>query len=219
MPRAKKIITPATPWAKYLQYIKLHRHQTVAVAVAVLVLLILAFPLRVLVVPALVNGQPIFSWNYLGQLHRQAGQQVLEQMINEALIEQEITKQGIQITQAEIDQEIATITDQLGSESGGIDALLAYQGITKSEFTRQVRLQLAMEKLVKGTIQITDEQITQELKDNPQSYQDLSAADAATTAATNLRNSQLREAFNTWFDTLRAGAKVQNFFASPPLKL
>ena len=216
MPRAKK---PVPFWAKYISYLKLHRRQAIGAGIGLVILLALAFPLRAFVVPALVNGQPIFSWNYFSQLHRQAGQQVLEQMINEALIEQEIAKQGIQVTQAEIDQEIASITGQLGSESGGIDALLAYQGITKSEFTRQVRLQLAMEKLVKGTIQITDEQIAQELKDNPTAYRDLSAADAATTAATNLRNSQLREAFNTWFDTLRAGAKVQNFFASPPLKL
>jgi len=219
MPRAKKTVTPTAPWTRYVEYVKSHRNQTIATGVTVLALLILAFPLRILIVPALVNGQPIFSWDYIKALHRQSGKEVLDQIINEKLIEQEIKKQGIQITQAEIDQEITQISDQIGSESGGLDALLAFQGVNRDEFNRQVRLNLAMEKLVKSTIQITDEQIKQELADNKSTYKDLSPADAATTAASNLRNEQLRQSFNTWFESLRSSAKIQNFFVTPPVTL
>lgn len=203
MPRTKKIAKPAAPWMR-------GRYQITAAGIGILILLLLAFPFRFLVVPALVNGQPIWSWNYVGKLHQQAGQQVLDQMISEALIEQEIRKQGIQVTAAEVDQQVAEINDQLGENSGGLDAVLALQGVGRDEFMRQVRLNLAMEKLVAGTIQISEEEIAQELKDN---------GGTATTAADNLRSQKLREAFGQWFDNLKAGAKIHNFVVNPPVDL
>ena len=178
------------------------RYQIMAAGVGILVLLLLAFPFRFLVVPAIVNGQPIWSWNYVSKLHQQAGKQVLDQMVNEALIEQEVRKQGVQVTAAEVDQQLAEINAQLGDSSGGLDAALAFQGIDKDEFMRQLRLNLAMEKLVAGTIQISDEEMAQELKDN---------GGTATTAASNLRSQKLREAFGQWFDNLKASAKIHNF--------
>ncbi|OGY15672.1 MAG: hypothetical protein A2784_03150 [Candidatus Chisholmbacteria bacterium RIFCSPHIGHO2_01_FULL_48_12] len=210
MPRTKKIVKLAAPWMRVFQYCKLHRYQATAAGIGILILLLLAFPFRFLVMPALVNGQPIWSWNYVGKLHQQAGQQVLDQMISEALIEQEIRKQGIQVTAAEVDQQVAEINDQLGESSGGLEAVLALQGISRDEFMRQVRLNLAMEKLVAGTIQISEEEIAQELKDN---------GGTATTAADNLRSQKLREAFGQWFDNLKAGAKIHNFVVNPPVDL
>ena len=210
MPRTKKIAKSVAPWIKVLQYCKLHRYQVTAAGISILILLLLAFPFRFLVVPALVNGQPIWSWNYVGKLHQQAGKQVLDQMVNEALIEQEVRKQGVQVTAAEVDQQLAEINAQLGDSSGGLDAALAFQGIDKDEFMRQLRLNLAMEKLVAGTIQISDEEMAQELKDN---------GGTATTAASNLRSQKLREAFGQWFDNLKASAKIHNFVVNPPVDL
>lgn len=195
------------------------RYQIMAAGVGILVLLLLAFPFRFLVVPAIVNGQPIWSWNYVGKLHQQAGQQVLDQMINEALIEQEVRKQGIQVTAAEVDQQLAEINTQLGDSSGGLEAALAFQGIDKDEFMRQLRLNLAMEKLVASTIQISDEEMAQEIKDNADVYKGLAEADAATTAASNLRSQKLREAFGQWFDNLKVSAKIHNFVVNPPVDL
>src|SRR3990167_5597953 len=203
MPRIKKPVNSVASWMR-------GRHQIMAAGVGILVLLLLAFPFRFLVVPAIVNGQPIWSWNYVGKLHQQAGKQVLDQMVNEALIEQEVRKQGVQVTAAEVDQQLAEINAQLGDSSGGLDAALAFQGIDKDEFMRQLRLNLAMEKLVAGTIQISDEEMAQELKDN---------GGTATTAASNLRSQKLREAFGQWFDNLKAGAKIHNFVVNPPVDL
>lgn len=212
MPRIKKSVKPVAPWFR-------GRYQIIGVGIGILILLLLAFPFRFLIVPAAVNGQPIWAWNYVSKLHQQAGKQVLEQMINETLIEQQVRQQGIQITAAEVDRQVAEINDQLGDSSGGLESVLAFQGIDKNEFMRQLRLNLAMEKLVKGTIQITDEEVTRELKDNASIYKGLAEADAATTAATNLRSQKLREAFGQWFDNLKATAKIHNFVINPPVDL
>ncbi|MBI4035145.1 MAG: SurA N-terminal domain-containing protein [Candidatus Chisholmbacteria bacterium] len=192
------------------KYLKLHRYYAIGIATATLILLLLAFPFRFLVVPALVNNQPIFFWQYAAKLHQQAGSQVLQQLINETLIEQEISKQGITITQSEIDQELANLEAQM-TNSGGLDALLTFQGITKPELIRQIKLNLGLEKLIKGTITITDAEVNQELEDNTNLYQGLSEVDSATTAAENLRQSKLRQAFTDWFEQLRAQAKISNF--------
>lgn len=216
MPRTKK---PTTSWVSAVQYLRLHRYQAVGAGMGILLLLLLAFPFRFLVMPAIVNGQPIWSLGYIAKLHQQAGQQVLDQMVNEALIEQEVRKQGIQVTAAEVDQQLAEINAQLGDSAGGLEAALAFQGINKDEFMRQLRLNLAMEKLVAGTIQISDEEITQEIKDNADVYKELAEVDAATTAASNLRSQKLREAFGQWFDNLKASAKIHNFVLNPPVDL
>jgi len=208
MPRTEK---PVPFWANYLKYLQFHRRQVIGAGIGILVLLVLAFPLRVLVVPAIVNGQPIFSWTYLVALHRAAGSQVLQQLVNEKLIEQEIRRQGVQITPAELDQQIRNLEDDLKA-SGGLDKALSAQGISREEFTRQLKLNLAMEKVVKGTIEVTDADITKELAANPRSYQSLSEVDAATTAAQNLRTARLQEAFTSWFEQLRSQANIRNFF-------
>lgn len=181
-----------------------------------LALLLLAFPLRFLVVPAVVNGKPIFSWTYVLALHRKAGQQILTQLINDALIEQEIAKNQIQVPQTEIDSQIAEIETNVGTESGGLEALLAFQGLTRDEFVRQLRLNLAIEKLVKSQITVTDEEVAKELATNPKTYQGLTEQDAATTAAENIRQNRLQDAFTTWFQDIRTKAKIYNFFAPAP---
>lgn len=196
-------------------WLKTNRRWLIATTTTSLSLLVLAFPLRALVVPAIVNGRPIYSWQYVTKLHQRSGPQVLEQMINELLVEQEIAKQGIQVAPAAVDQEINLIESQVGSASGGLDALLSLQGLTRTQFTHQVKLQLALEKLVKSTIQITDEDIAQEIKNNATAYADLSELEATTQAAENLRQERLTSAFTEWFETVKAQAKIRNFFASP----
>lgn len=183
-------------------------------AVVLTIVLLLAFPFRFLIVPAIVNGQPIFSWQYVSTLHKNSGQQVLNQIISEKLVEQEIAKQGIQVTQAEIDEQISQIEEQFGEEAGGLDALLALQGLSRDEFVKQLRLNTALEKIVKGTIEISEEEVAEELTTNTELYQDLAEVDAATTAAENIRNNRLQEAFQGWFQGIRETANIQNFFTS-----
>jgi len=200
-----------------LKYAQKSPTKTTLLGAAAVILILLAFPFRFLVVPAMVNGQPIFSWQYISKLHETSGPQILDQLISEKLVEQEIKKQGIQVTDAEINEQITQIETQFGEESGGLDSILALQGLTRSEFEKQLRLNISLEKLVKGNIEVTPEQIDAEISQNPDAYVDLSEVDAATSAAETVRNNRLQEAFQAWFQQVRLNANIKNSFApSPP---
>ncbi|MBI2009754.1 MAG: SurA N-terminal domain-containing protein [Candidatus Chisholmbacteria bacterium] len=192
-----------------LDYVKKHQLKSGLIGALVIIALLLAFPLRFLVVSASVNGQPIYSWQYLSQLNKSAGSQTINQLISQKLIEQEIQKQGVQVTQAEIDAQMAQIESQFGEEGGGLDTVLAAQGLTRAQFTDQIRLNLGLEKLIKGTIQVTPEEIQAELTKNAELYESLSEADSATTAAENLRNDKMQAEFQTWFQKIKAEANIK----------
>ena len=203
----------------YLEKLKQNKILYGALGVGIIVLLLLAFPLRFLVVPAIINGQPIFSWQYVGELHKKAGEEILTQMINQKLLEQEIANQGVQVTQNEIDGQVKKIEDSIGTESGGLDAALSLQGMKRDDLIQQIRFQLQLEKLVKGTITVSDEDINKELSENAVLYKGLSQVDAATTAAESLRGQKMSSAFAQWFQSIRTKAKIQNFFQSPVVPL
>lgn len=183
------------------------------VGVAAIILLLLAFPLRFLIAPAIVNSQPIFSWQYVAELHKKAGNEILTQMINQKLIEQEVASQNIQITEDEVNGQIKQIEDRIGTESGGLDGMLALQGMKREDLIKQIRLNLSLEKLVKGTITVSDEEVKEELKDHATQYITLTEADAATMAAETIRQGKMNAAFSTWFQKIKSNAKIQNVFA------
>lgn len=195
---------------RFLEFVKANKPQIALVTLFAVLAFLLAFPLRFLVIPALVNGQPIFSWEYFSALHQNAGPQVINQLISEKLVAQEVKKNGIVITDTQVNEQIAQIEAQFG-EQGSLDTVLSLQGMTRDQFIKQMRLNLALEKLVAGTIEITQQEIDQELKTNTALYQDLTEADAATTAAKNLRADKLQPAFASWFDDIKTQAKIKNF--------
>jgi foldase protein PrsA len=185
---------------------------TVVIVVLIILAGLLAFPFRFLIIPAIVNGQPIFSWNYLRQLHQTSGDQVLDQMISQLLIEQEVSKQGIQVSQEEINEQTRLIEERFSAEGNDLDTVLSLQGLSRNQFIKELRLNLALEKLIKGTIKISEEEIATELAENSLQYQQLSDADAATTAAENIRTQKLSEVFQTWFQEVRSQARIKTFF-------
>ncbi len=216
---AQSPVTAAMPPKFSVEQLRKNKPLVGAIGIVIIILLLLAFPLRFLIVPAMVNGQPIFSWEYISELHQKAGSEILTQMINQKLIEQEISNQNIQIAQNEIDEQIKKIEDSIGTESGGLDAALSLQGMTKNDLIKQIKLQLQLEKLVKGTITISDEEIKSELAQNPTIYTGLTEIDAATTAAENLRSQTMSQSFSQWFQKLQKDAKIYNFFKSPVIPL
>ena len=216
---AKKTPRTSIPLGQKLNSLTRNKPLVGAIGVAVIILLLLAFPFRFLVVPAIVNGQPIFSWQYVGELHKRAGDEIMTQMINQKLLEQEIASQNIQVSQAEVDGQLKKIEDQIGTQSGGLDAMLASQGMNKDELVKQIRFNSSLEKLVKGTITVADEEINKELEDNPNEYQNRAQVDAATTAAEKIRQQNMSAAFNKWFQDVKNRAKISNSFQAPLLPL
>jgi len=63
-----------------------------------------------------VNGEPITAFKFYAELEEQAGHQVLQNMIIESLIMQEVQKQKLSITEADIVEQLERLRKQFPNE-------------------------------------------------------------------------------------------------------
>lgn len=99
---------------------------------------------------ALVNGVPVTRFEVNQQLYAQGGAQVLDGIVTQKLIQSELSKKKISVSQADIDAKIAEIQTQLG-ENITVEQALSMQGMTLSQFKDQLKIQMGLEKLVEPT--------------------------------------------------------------------
>src|SRR3989344_8106447 len=85
-------------------YIKIRKPQKKFIIIAGVVLAIAlgAFFARGLFIAAMVNGSPISRLSVVRELEKQSGKQTLKSLIDKKIIEGELDKQGVNVTQADI---------------------------------------------------------------------------------------------------------------------
>lgn len=184
--------------------------QTFNLVVGALVVVVLALGFmryKYLFVPAVVNGSPIYSWQYVKVLNQTAGKQVMDQLVVEKLIAQEADKQKVTLTNEEVDAEFARLDKQFES-AGGLDAFLATQGLAKADIRNQLELNLKVQKIVAGQVNVTDEDVSKYYAENKADYKDLKADEAAVQIKQMLADQALQQQVGTWIQDLRSKAQV-----------
>lgn len=182
----------------------------IALGIVVIGLVALFLTNKGLLIAGMVNGKPIFRWELNKVLTSRFGQQTLEQIISERLIAGAAAKEGVTVTQEEINGKVAEITAGLG-QNANLDELLSMQGMSRSEFESQIRLQLLIRNLLGRDINVTEADI-----DN---YIATSGALLASTEPAKLReearqaifDGKVGEKLQVWFEELRANASIQRF--------
>ena len=162
------------------------------------------------VITAIVEGKPIFRWQFVNALVSRFGTQTLETMISETLIDKEAQSMGLSVSQEEIDKKEEEILASFGGNVT-LDEVLKYQGMTKSDFDGQVRLQLIVAKILSKDIVVTDEEVLAYIEQNKAS---MTASDEATLrveAKSILTDQKVSEKVQPWFTELKAKAKVLRF--------
>lgn len=90
-------------------------------------------------------------------------EQALNDLVEQMILNQEATKLGITVTDAEIDRSIENVKTKLGMTDEQMDEMIAKQNLTNEQFRNQWRLQILsgkmMKSIVKGRIAVTDEEI------------------------------------------------------------
>ncbi len=163
------------------------------------------------VVAAVVNGRPIFRWELNQQLASRFGAQTLESMITEELIAGAAQKEGVVISQADIDAKVAEITSTLGPDVN-LEQLLQYQGMTKADFEHQVRLQLTVEKLLSRGVEVADSDVDTFIKNNRETMTATDEASLREEAHRALISQKTSEKMQPWLMELRDSAKITKFF-------
>lgn len=123
--------------------------------VAALALMLLYFWWKTNLWPivAFVNYRPVFKFQLDRELYKQGGAEVLDSLITKKVITDEVARKKVSVAQNEIDLKISGIKSQLGGEEG-YKSLIAAQGLTEQDVEREIRFQIAVEKLVEPS---TDE--------------------------------------------------------------
>lgn len=163
-----------------------------------------------LLVAAIVNGKPIFRWDLNNVLVSRFGSQTLDAMISEALIEEEAKKAGITVTQADVDAKAQSLVDSIG---GGmtLDQLLQYQGMSRSDFESQLKLQLTVEKLLGKDIKVTDNEITNYIATASATLTATDEAGMREEARQTIFSQKISEKLQPWFNEIRTKASIVRY--------
>jgi len=163
-----------------------------------------------LLVAAMVNGRPIFRWQLNKAMASRFGAQTLDGMISQMLIDEEAKKAGITVAAADIAKKESDLVASLGG-SVSLDDVLKYQGMTKTDFEDQLRLQLTVEKLLGKDITVTDADVNTYIASNQATLTATSEAGIRDEAKQAIFSEQINAKLQTWFSELKTKAKILRF--------
>lgn len=159
---------------------------------------------------AMVNGQPVYRHTIISQLEKQNGQQVLDQIITEKLVQAEAVKQGKTVTEEQVDQEIDSIDQQFTSQGQDLNALLAQQGMTQADLRHQIRIKKLMDQLIPTGTPPSEEEIVAQLKAQEAFFpKEMTEADRRSAITNQLAQQQQSQSLDTWLESLKTGANIQ----------
>lgn len=160
--------------------------------------------------PATVNGQPIFGWEYFGELHSRSGSQTLDSLITQKLLVQEAKKRGVNVSADEVQERISQLEKDLEA-SGGLDQALSFSGMTRVDLESQISLNLMVEKLVDGDIQVSDEDVAASYEESKEYFAGVSEEEARAQVRQQLRSDKIQEKITSLVADLRNNADIKNF--------
>ena len=202
---AKKFNNFKTGLGIFFQGKKLRRF--VYLFLTVLVFGFLFYRFRDRFIAGMVNGEPIFRFQLSQRLNSQYGRTVLQDLIVEKLIYQEAKTRKISLSPEEFSSAIEKLEKQLG-EGTKIESVLALQGIDKTTFEQQLRLQLLVRKIMESRISISETEITDYIKENKAQMEATSEADLSAEAKNSLLDEKISAEINPWINTLLEKSRI-----------
>lgn len=106
------------------------------------------------------------------------GAETLNSLISEKLVELEIEKNNIEITDEEIDKEVEAIEEQYGGKEG-LDAALEQSNMTLDKLKEEIVNKISLEKLLADDLKVTDEEITAYYEENKEQFTEKEQVDAS----------------------------------------
>lgn len=175
---------------------------------------------------AVVNGERISNKEYYKLLDQAYGESISETLIEYSLIRQEAAKEGIELSQEEIDTELQNTIDYVGGEEA-FEQVLAGNDITREDVIDQIELSLLTTKILTPTLEYTDEDV----KDFFDEYSDLIFPDETDALEEGEKldydqykdeteevyiNQLIEDKKSDWISGLKAEAKIQNNAVEKP---
>lgn len=116
-----------------------------------------------------VNGEEITKDELYEFLVKQNGQQALETLITEKIIEMEADKENVKVSEEELQERMDEIISQYGDEEAFKQALENY-GYSIEDVEKDIEMNMVIEKLLEPQITITDEEMESFFEENKQMF-------------------------------------------------
>lgn len=167
---------------------------------------------RSLFIAGTVNKSPISRWELNAKMAEKYGAQTFEEIVSERLLEENIEKNKIVVTDKEVQDELAKIKAQYGGEEQ-FQTAIAQFGMTEAKALESIRQSIGLKKLIESTnkIEITDDQIAKYFADNKDSYVGKKLADVSAEIKEILYQQEIYTLSQTWYTQVRNAAKVTSF--------
>lgn len=185
-----------------------------------LLILAVVYLIKDEVIVASVNGKPITRWALVRNLEKQSAPTVLENMTLQILVEQELKKAGVEVSDEEMNAEIARIEDQLAAQGQNLDDLLKAQGLTRAIVKEQLALSKGMEMLLSDKIDVTEEEIAAYFEENKEMIgAGVTFEDIKDDIENQLRQQKLSTEQQKWFAEIKKSANINYFKFAPSINL
>lgn len=208
--KAKSLLEPENGIAEG----KKSRTISVKTGVIVAVVLIagaLAYGYKSLLIAATVNGSYISRLSVIRELEKESGKRVLDVLVTRKLIDEEARKKGISVGSDEIDEEIKKVDEQIKAQGQDLNQALEAQGVTFEDFKEQITIRKTMEKLLADKVQVTDEEVTQYIKDNKLTAPVGGEANFTADVKKQLEQQKLNSEAMSFIESLRAQASIKYY--------
>lgn len=182
------------------------------IAIIVLLTLLALFFGKSFFVAAVVNGIPIGRINVLKQLEKQGGADALASLIERSLIFQEARRQGVKVTEADIESQIASIEEILKSQNLTLEDALSARSQTQADLVEQIKIQKTVEAILGQKINISEEDIKNYFEENKDLLEEgATLEDVKEDIKAQLYQQRLNEEYSQWIEELKTKAKIFYF--------
>jgi foldase protein PrsA len=190
--------------------VRQNRSALYGVIVVILVIIGIVLFKNGLLVAALVDGKPIFSWQLSQEMMKHYGKQTLDTMITEQIIASQGNKSNITVSQADIDAREQEMIKQFGPNVK-LDDLLQYQGITKADLDKQMKVQLIVEKIISKDLKITATDVANYIASNSGKFTATDEASLNQEARNALTAEEISKKIQPWFEGVKQSSKIVKF--------
>jgi foldase protein PrsA len=159
-------------------------------------------------VVATVNGEAIRRSEYDRAVAQNSGEEVLDGLIAERLIETEARKRNVTVDDGETAREVDGLKQQFGGDAG-FQAALAQQGLTETDLTRRIRLSAMLRRMVEGEAQVSDQEVNAAYTANAERYAGQPEAQVKEQIKTNLQEQKEQAAMGDLLEELRTQATIE----------
>lgn len=182
-----------------------------AIGTGIVAVLLFLFVFKSLFVAAVVNNTVITRFSLDRELEKQAGKQLLESKITQALVAQEGAKQNIKASSDDIKNRVSEIEKQI-PEGQKLEDLLSAYGLSRAEFEKQLSYEIIVTKLLEKDITISDEEIKAYFEANKSTFAKGATLESVKTQIEDqLKQTKLSEKYQTLVQDLKSKAKIFYF--------